>query len=126
MIRNKNIFWLLYPNILCVDEEEMKEITPGYYDDVITDGLEQDRETEETPESYDDVMTSGRNTDIKKVDTPENYDDVIINRPSSQEVTEGVQEEYDDVMSVSEDVRNLLDYDDVEEESNKEVGHLTQ
>ena len=41
----KNIFWLLYPNIFCVDAEEMKEITPGYYDDVITDGLKPDRET---------------------------------------------------------------------------------
>ncbi|XP_042610810.1 scavenger receptor cysteine-rich type 1 protein M130-like [Cyprinus carpio] len=101
-------------------EEMVKEITPGYYDDVITDGLKPNRETEDTPESYDDVMTSGHNSDIKKVDAPENYDDVIINRPSSRGVTEGVQEEYDDVMSVSEDVRNLLDYDDVEEESNKE------
>ncbi len=46
MICNKNIFWLLYPNILCVDAEEMlKEISPGYYDDVITDGLKADRET---------------------------------------------------------------------------------
>ncbi len=46
MICSKNIFWLLYPNILCVDAEEMlKEITPGYYDDVITDGLKADRET---------------------------------------------------------------------------------
>ncbi len=46
MICNKNIFWLLCPNILCVDAEEMlKEITPGYYDDVITDGLKADRET---------------------------------------------------------------------------------
>ncbi|RXN37632.1 scavenger receptor cysteine-rich type 1 M130-like protein [Labeo rohita] len=94
----------------------VKEITPGYYDDVITDGLKPDRETEDTPESYDDVMTSGQNSDIKKVNTPENYDDVII----TQGVTEGVQEEYDDVTSVSEDVRNLLYYDDVEEESNKE------
>ncbi|XP_050956937.1 scavenger receptor cysteine-rich type 1 protein M130-like, partial [Labeo rohita] len=105
-------------------EEMVKEITPGYYDDVITDGLKPDRETEDTPESYDDVMTSGQNSDIKKVNTPENYDDVIINRPSSQGVTEGVQEEYDDVTSVSEDVRNLLDYDDVEEESNKEFGSV--
>ncbi|KAK2892895.1 hypothetical protein Q8A67_012883 [Cirrhinus molitorella] len=79
-------------------KEMVKEITPGYYDDVITDGLKPDRET---------------------VDTPENYDDVIINRPSSQGVAEGVQEEYDDVMSVSEDVRNLLDYDDVGEEPKK-------
>ncbi|KAI2647545.1 Scavenger receptor cysteine-rich type 1 protein M130 [Labeo rohita] len=89
-------------------EEMVKEITPGYYDDVITDGLKPDRETEDTPESYDDVMTSGQNSDIKKVNTPENYDDVIITRLSSQGVTEGVQEEYDDVTSVSEDVRNLL------------------
>ncbi|RXN19684.1 scavenger receptor cysteine-rich type 1 M130-like protein [Labeo rohita] len=89
-------------------EEMVKEITPGYYDDVMTDGLKPDRETEDTPESYDDVMTSGQNFDIKKVNTPENYDDVIITRPSSQGVTEGVQEEYDDVTSVSEDVRNLL------------------
>ncbi|KAL1275653.1 hypothetical protein QQF64_035276, partial [Cirrhinus molitorella] len=88
-------------------EEMVKEITPGYYDDVITDGLKPDHKTEDTPESYDDVMTSRQNSDIKKVDTPENYDDVI-NRLSSQGVTEGVQEEYDDVMSVSEDVRNLL------------------
>uniref|UniRef100_A0A9J8BSH9 SRCR domain-containing protein n=1 Tax=Cyprinus carpio carpio TaxID=630221 RepID=A0A9J8BSH9_CYPCA len=107
-------------------EEMVKEITPGYYDDVITVGLKPDRETEDTPESYDDVMTSGQNSDIKKVNTQENYDDVIINRPSSQRITDGVQEVYDDVMSVSEDVRNLLDYDDVEEESNKEGGHLAQ
>lgn len=107
-------------------EEMLKEITPGYYDDVITDGLKADRETEDTPESYDDVMTSGLNSDIRKVDAPENYDDVIINRQRSAGVTEGVQEEYDDVMSVSEDVRNLLDYDDVEEESNKEGDHLAQ
>ncbi len=46
MICNKNIFWLLCPNILCVDAEEMlKEITPGYYDDVITVGLKADHET---------------------------------------------------------------------------------
>ncbi len=46
MICNKNIFCLLYPNTLCVNAEEMlKEITPGYYDDVITDGLKADRET---------------------------------------------------------------------------------
>ncbi|RXN19688.1 scavenger receptor cysteine-rich type 1 M130-like protein [Labeo rohita] len=88
-------------------EEMVKEITPGYYDDVITDGLKPDRETEDTPESYDDVMTSGQNSDIKKVNTPENYEDVIITRLSSQGVTEGVQEEYDDVTSVSEDEQPL-------------------
>ncbi len=46
MICSKNIFCLLYPHILCVNVEEMlKEITPGYYDDVITDGMKADRET---------------------------------------------------------------------------------
>ncbi|RXN04246.1 scavenger receptor cysteine-rich type 1 M130-like protein [Labeo rohita] len=89
----------------------VKEITPGYYDDVITDGLKPDRETEETPESYDDVMTSVQNS-IKKVDTSESYDDVMINRLISQGVTEGVQED-DDVTSVSEEVRNLLEFKEI-------------
>ncbi|XP_048011959.1 scavenger receptor cysteine-rich type 1 protein M130-like isoform X1 [Megalobrama amblycephala] len=105
-------------------EEMMKEITPGYYDDVITDGLNPDRETEDTPESYDDVMTSGQNFNIKKVDTPEHYDDVIINGQNIPGVTEGDQEEYDDVKNSDEDERNLLDYDDVGEESNKEGGAI--
>ncbi|CAM4564032.1 unnamed protein product [Leuciscus chuanchicus] len=104
-------------------EEMMKEITPGYYDDVITDGLKPDRETEYTPESYDDVMTSGQNS-IRNVDTPEHYDDVIINEQIFQDVKEGDQEEYDDVKNSNEDERTLLDYDDVEEESNKEGGAI--
>nr|XP_021330850.1 scavenger receptor cysteine-rich type 1 protein M130-like [Danio rerio] len=94
-------------------EEKMKENTLGYYDDVITDGLKPDYETENTPESYDDVMTSEQSS-ITKVNTAESYDDVIIN---GQRETEGDQEEYDDV---SEDVTNLLDYDDVDEELNEE------
>ncbi|XDV24732.1 hypothetical protein PO909_028876 [Leuciscus waleckii] len=58
------------------------------------------------------------------VDTPEHYDDVIINEQIFQEVKEGDQEEYDDVKNSNEDERNLLDYDDVEEESNKEGGAI--
>ncbi|XP_039523829.1 deleted in malignant brain tumors 1 protein-like [Pimephales promelas] len=103
-------------------EEMMKEITPGYYDDVITDGLKPDRETEYTPESYDDVMTSGQDS-VKNVDTPEPYDDVIINEQVFEDVTEGDHEEYDDVKNSNEDERNLLDYDDVEE-SNKGGGAI--
>ncbi|RXN16536.1 scavenger receptor cysteine-rich type 1 M130-like protein [Labeo rohita] len=38
-------------------EEMVKEITPGYYDDVITDGLKPDRETEGVQEEYDDVTS---------------------------------------------------------------------
>ncbi|RXN12588.1 scavenger receptor cysteine-rich type 1 M130-like protein [Labeo rohita] len=68
--------------------EMVNEITPEYYDDVITDGLKPDHET---------------------VDTPEHYDDVIINRQESQGVTEADQEEYDDVKNSSDDERNLLD-----------------
>ncbi|CAM4563987.1 unnamed protein product [Leuciscus chuanchicus] len=61
---------------------------------------------------------------ILLVDTPEDYDDVIINGQNAPDVTEGDQEEYDDVKNSNEDERNLLDYDDVEEESNKEGGAI--
>ncbi|RXN34734.1 scavenger receptor cysteine-rich type 1 M130-like protein [Labeo rohita] len=97
--------------------EMVNEITPEYYDDVITDGLKPDHETEDIPESYDDVIIPEHNSDIK-VDTAEHYDDVIINGPDSQSVTEADQEEYDDVKNSNEDERNLLvdtpeHYDDV-------------
>uniref|UniRef100_A0A8C1ZTA9 SRCR domain-containing protein n=1 Tax=Cyprinus carpio TaxID=7962 RepID=A0A8C1ZTA9_CYPCA len=56
MTCSKNKFWLLYPNILCVDAEEMvKEITPGYYDDVIPVGLKPDRETGVTLLLYNSI-----------------------------------------------------------------------
>ncbi|KTF75274.1 hypothetical protein cypCar_00038357 [Cyprinus carpio] len=43
-------------HILCVDAEEMvKEITPGYYNDVITDGLKPDRETGVTLLLYNSI-----------------------------------------------------------------------
>ncbi|KAL1275599.1 hypothetical protein QQF64_035222 [Cirrhinus molitorella] len=62
--------------------ERVNEITPEYYEDVITDGLNPDHETD-TPGSYDDVITSGHNS----VDTAEEYDDVIIIGQDSQVVT---------------------------------------
>uniref|UniRef100_UPI004043022A scavenger receptor cysteine-rich-like precursor n=1 Tax=Danio rerio TaxID=7955 RepID=UPI004043022A len=105
-----------------LEENMVKEITPGYYDDVITDGLKPDLETEDRPESYDDVMMSEETSVIKKVDNPEYYDDVIINGQNLDHLTEGDQEEYDDVKNNNEDERNLLDYDDVEEESTNEGG----
>ncbi|XP_052429813.1 antigen WC1.1-like [Carassius gibelio] len=83
--------------------EEMNQITPGYYDDVITDGLKTDRET---------------------VDTLDRYDDVIIIGQNFQGVTKGDQEEYDDVKNSNEDEKNLLDYDNVGEVSNKEGGAI--
>ncbi|XP_051974551.1 scavenger receptor cysteine-rich type 1 protein M130-like [Xyrauchen texanus] len=51
-----------------IKEEMVKVVTPGYYDDVITDGLKPDCETvaEDSPERYDDVITTGHNFDIKK------------------------------------------------------------
>ncbi|XP_051745843.1 uncharacterized protein LOC127510393 isoform X1 [Ctenopharyngodon idella] len=84
--------------------DRANDITLGYYDDVITDGLKPECETEDTPGSYDDVITSEQNS----VDTPENYDDVIINGQDTEAITEGDQEEYDDVKNSSEDERNLL------------------
>ncbi|RXN39014.1 scavenger receptor cysteine-rich type 1 M130-like protein [Labeo rohita] len=82
----------------------VKEFKTAYYDDVTNgSGLKEEMVKEITPGYYDDVITDGLKPDRE---------------------TEGVQEEYDDVTSVSEDVRNLLDYDDVEEESNKEFGSM--
>ncbi|XP_043093896.1 antigen WC1.1-like [Puntigrus tetrazona] len=104
-------------------EEMVKELTPGYYNDVITDGLNPDCEKDRRPESYDDVM-SGQNSDIKKVDQPEHYDDIIIIGQNVRGVTKGDQEEYDDVKNSNEDVRNLWDYDDVGERSTKEGGAI--
>ncbi|XP_051543949.1 deleted in malignant brain tumors 1 protein-like [Myxocyprinus asiaticus] len=83
----------------------------GHYDDVTTTKVPKE-EQQDTPETYDDAITAGLRhcaTD----DIPENYDDVVIVRHLSNNKTEGVQEEYDDVRDVSEDVRNLFDYDDV-------------
>ncbi|XP_067248274.1 scavenger receptor cysteine-rich type 1 protein M130-like [Chanodichthys erythropterus] len=84
----KTVYYDDVTNDSGLKEEMMKEITPGYYDDVITDGLKPDPET---------------------VDAPEHYDDVIINGQSIPGVTEGDQEEYDDVKNSNEDERNLLE-----------------
>ncbi|RXN14727.1 scavenger receptor cysteine-rich type 1 M130-like protein [Labeo rohita] len=78
-------------------EDRVNEITPAIYEDICTGGRIPDRETDHTPEGYYDVITSGQNY-------------------------EGDQEEYDDAWSITEDVRNLLDYDDVGEELNDEGG----
>ncbi|RXN12586.1 scavenger receptor cysteine-rich type 1 M130-like protein [Labeo rohita] len=48
----------------------------------------------------------------------------LISEDAAELLTEGDQEEYDDAWSITEDVRNLLDYDDVEEELNDEGGAL--
>ncbi|RXN32973.1 scavenger receptor cysteine-rich type 1 M130-like protein [Labeo rohita] len=99
-------------------EDGVNEITPAIYEDIFTGGRIPDCETDHTPEGYYDVITSGQNY----VDTTEDYDDVIINGQCFHSVTEGDQEEYDDAWSITEDVRNLLDYDDVGEELNDEEG----
>ncbi|XP_051543944.1 antigen WC1.1-like [Myxocyprinus asiaticus] len=78
-------------------------------------------EQQDTPETYDDAITAGLRR-CATDDIPENYDDVVIVRQFSSNKTEGVQEEYDDVMDVSEDVRNLFDYDDVEKVPDKHRG----
>ncbi|XP_073672009.1 scavenger receptor cysteine-rich type 1 protein M160-like [Paramisgurnus dabryanus] len=103
----------------CSDIKAEQKVTPGYYNDVITDGLSADRQTADVPENYDDVIIIRQNI---QEDVPENYDDVIPIRKNIGGINEGVQEEYDDIrMPVNKDV---LDYEDVEEESNKEGGTI--
>ncbi|XP_043093899.1 antigen WC1.1-like [Puntigrus tetrazona] len=74
-----------------------------------------------TPEHYDDVIPSGQRHNAND-DLPENYDDVIIIKQLSNDKAEGVQEEYDDVKNVGEYMRDMLDYDDVEEDPEKQSG----
>nr|XP_055046312.1 antigen WC1.1-like [Misgurnus anguillicaudatus] len=75
---------------LLSEEEMVKKVSAEYYDDVITDGLK------DTLEQYDDVITTGQNSDPHK---------------------EGVQEVYDNVKNDGEDVKNVVVYADVLEES---------
>ncbi|XP_077090782.1 scavenger receptor cysteine-rich type 1 protein M130-like [Siphateles boraxobius] len=102
----------IYEDVDLLLSERVNANTSGYYEEIIIHVPKPVRETDDTPEGYDDVITS--------VDTPEDYDDVIINEQCCQCVMEEDQDEYDDVWSITEDLRNLLDYDDVEDKSNDE------
>ncbi|XP_037396099.1 antigen WC1.1-like isoform X4 [Pygocentrus nattereri] len=135
-----------------VDEEllsakSMTGVKAEYYDDVTTNGLISDSAKEDTAESYDDVITAGEISDGVADEVAENYDDVITADQSSAAVTEDMTdnyddavtagpnsnimtvdtpENYDDVITAEQDVGGLNDYDDVEEEPQTEMNHVTE
>ncbi|KAF4114760.1 hypothetical protein G5714_004983 [Onychostoma macrolepis] len=79
------------------------------------------RTQSETEPAYEEIYHR-HNQFTHREDTPEGYYDVITSGQNYVTEKEGDQEEYDDVWSITEDVKNLLDYGDAGEESNDEGG----
>ncbi|XP_037396182.1 scavenger receptor cysteine-rich type 1 protein M130-like [Pygocentrus nattereri] len=114
-----------------VDEQllsakSLTEIKAEYYDDVTTSGLISDSAKENTAESYDDVITAGQISDSVAEDMADNYDDAVTAGPNSNIMTEDTPENYDDVVTAEQDVGGVKDYDDVEEEPQTEMNHVTE
>ncbi|XP_076860596.1 antigen WC1.1-like [Brachyhypopomus gauderio] len=106
-----------------VEEELLSESSvivdrAEYYDGVTT--------REDTPENYDDVITAGHNPDTVADDVSENYDDVITADQNSVDVTVDTPEDSDDVISAGQDVGGVDDYEDIKEEPEKEMNHVTE
>ncbi|XP_072529169.1 scavenger receptor cysteine-rich type 1 protein M130-like [Salminus brasiliensis] len=134
-----------------VDEEHLSEksqtgVKTEYYDDVITSGLISDAEKEDLGENYDDVITAGQIPDTEAENIDESYDDVISGDQRSADVTEDVSDnyddavptepnstikttdtpvDYDDVIIAEQDV-GVKDYEDVKEEPQTELNHVTE
>ncbi|XP_049330174.1 antigen WC1.1-like [Astyanax mexicanus] len=138
-----------YDDVITTDliSEAEKEDTAESYDDVITGDLKSDAEKEELAESYDDVITAEQIPDSEADDAAENYDDVLSVDQKSADVTEDVSDnyddavptepnstimtretpvDYDDVITAEQDVGGVKDYEDVKEEPQTEMNHVTE
>ncbi|XP_049329272.1 scavenger receptor cysteine-rich type 1 protein M130-like [Astyanax mexicanus] len=131
-----------------LSEKSLTGVKAEYYDDVITSDQISVAEKEELAENYDDVITAEQITDSLAEDAAENYDDVISgDQKSEADVTEDVSdnyddavptepnstimtmntpEDYDDVITAEQDVGGVKDYEDVEEEPQTEMNHVTE
>ncbi|XP_036431303.1 scavenger receptor cysteine-rich type 1 protein M130-like [Colossoma macropomum] len=134
-----------------VDEEllsakSLKGVKAEYYDDVTTNGLISESAKDDTAESYDDVITAGQISDsvsdvaenyddvitadqssaVATEDMPDNYDDAVTAGSNSNIMTVDTPENYDDVITAGQDVEEVKDYDDVKEEPQKEMNHVTE
>ncbi|XP_076861240.1 antigen WC1.1-like [Brachyhypopomus gauderio] len=130
-----------------VEGSVLSEVQHSGYEDVEEELLSGDMTTEDTPENYDDVITAGHNPDTVADDGYENYDDVITADQNSADVTEVMTENYDDVIinglnpdiiamdtpedsddviSAGQDVGDVDDYEDIKEEPEKEMNHVTE
>ncbi|XP_076860598.1 uncharacterized protein LOC143513747 [Brachyhypopomus gauderio] len=101
----------------------------GYenYDDVITADQNSADVTEEMTEIYDDVITTGLSPDIIartifNMTTPEDCD-IAGSNPKND--SNGASEN-SDVISAGQDVGGVDDYEDIKEEPEKEINHVTE
>ncbi|XP_035384435.1 antigen WC1.1-like [Electrophorus electricus] len=93
------------------------------YDDVITDDQNAAVVTEEMTENYDDVITTGLNPNITAMATPEDCNDAGTN-PNVTEMD--TPENSDDIITAGQDVGGVNDYEDMKEEPQKEINHMTK
>ncbi|XP_066518200.1 CD5 antigen-like [Hoplias malabaricus] len=102
------------------------ENTAESYDDVLTAGQISESAAEDVSESYDDIISADQNSPGGTEDMTENYDDAVPTGPSSNIMTMDAAESYDDVVTAGQDGGGGKDYEDVEEEPQTEMNHVTE
>ncbi|XP_036431278.1 scavenger receptor cysteine-rich type 1 protein M130-like [Colossoma macropomum] len=105
--------------------ESAKEDTAENSDDVITAGQNSESGAEDVAENYDDVITADQSSAVV-TDMTDNYDDAVTAGPNSNIMTVDTPESYDDVITAEQDVGGVKDYDDMEEELQTEMNHVTE
>ncbi|XP_066524956.1 uncharacterized protein [Hoplias malabaricus] len=102
-----------------------KEDTADNYDDVITAG-QINSAAEDVSEGYDDIISADLNSVEGAEDVTENYDDAVPTEPSSNIDTMDTADNYDSVITAGHDVGEEKDYEDVGEEPQTEMNHVTE
>ncbi|XP_066524608.1 antigen WC1.1-like [Hoplias malabaricus] len=100
-----------------------KEDTEDNYDDVITPG-QINSAAEDVSENYDVIISADLNPAGGAGDVTETYD-AVPTEPSTSIETMDTEESYDDVITAGDDV-DVKDYEDVEEEPQTEMNHVTE
>ncbi|XP_066515937.1 antigen WC1.1-like [Hoplias malabaricus] len=106
--------------------ETEKEDTAESYDDVLTAGQISESAAEDVSQIYDIVISADQNSPGGTEDMTENYDDAVPTGPSSNIMTMDAAESYDDVVTAGQDGGGGKDYEDVEEEPQTEMNHVTE
>ncbi|XP_037396073.1 scavenger receptor cysteine-rich type 1 protein M130-like isoform X2 [Pygocentrus nattereri] len=101
--------------------ESAKEDTADSYDDVITAGQISVSVAEGLAQIYDDVITA----DQSSAAVTDVYDDAVTMGPNSSIMEMDTRESNEDIITNEQD-EGLKDYDDVEEEPQTEMYHVTE
>ncbi|KAL6460165.1 hypothetical protein MHYP_G00319240 [Metynnis hypsauchen] len=105
--------------------ESAKEDTAESYDDVITAGQISDSVAEGLAEIYDDAITADQSSAVETEYSADVYDDAVTIGPNSSIMEMDTRENNEDVITNEQD-EGLKDYDDVEEEPQTEMNHVTE